>query len=97
MPGVREEKFTIRKNTVQYRLKTHSGMVEKILWLFALGLDASAVKEVCGEREITIRTWLWWIGMQGRKLLERFMVKLDLIHVQLNELWTNVKSSGQEL
>jgi hypothetical protein len=35
--------------------------------------------------------------MQGRKIHERLMVELELIHVQLDELWGNVKSSGQEL
>ena len=50
------KKSTIRKNTVLYRLKTHSGLVEKILWLLALGVDASAHEEVFSVREITIRT-----------------------------------------
>jgi IS1 family transposase len=35
--------------------------------------------------------------MQGKKLHERFMVELELIHVQLDELWGDVKNSGQEL
>jgi len=91
------KKFTIRKNTVLYRLKTVSGLVEKILWLLALGVEASALEEVFGVREITIRTWLCRSGMQVRKLHERFLVELDLIHVQLDELWTNVKYGGQDL
>jgi len=52
------KKFTARRNTVLYRLKSHSGLVEKILWLLALGVDASALEEVFGVREVTIRTWL---------------------------------------
>lgn len=91
------KKFTIRKNTVLYRLKTHSGVVEKILWLLALGVNASALEEVFGVREITIRTWLCRSGMQSRKLHERSMLELDLIHVQLDELWANVKCSGQDM
>jgi IS1 family transposase len=35
--------------------------------------------------------------MQGKKLHERMMVELELIHVQLDELWGNVKSKGREL
>jgi hypothetical protein len=31
------KKFTIRKHTILYRLKTHSETVEKILWLLAVG------------------------------------------------------------
>ena len=84
-------------NTILYRLKTHSGLVEKILWLLALGVDASALEEVFGVREITIRTWLCRSGMQGKKLHDRFMLELDLIHVQLDELWANVKPSSQDM
>ena len=62
------------------------GMVEKIMWLLAVGVDGSALEEVFGVREITIRSWLCRSGMQGRKLHERFVVELDLIHVQLDEL-----------
>ena len=91
------KKFTIRKTTLLYRLKTQSGMVEKIMWLLALGVDASALEEVFGVRENTIRTWLCQGGLQGRKLHERFMVELELIHVQLDELWGKVKSDGQEV
>jgi IS1 family transposase len=100
------KKFTSRKNTVLYRLKTQSGLVEKIMQLLALGVDASALEEVFGVREITIRTWLCRSGMQGKKLHERFMLELDLIHVQLDELhlalrtlavWANVKNSTQDM
>jgi IS1 family transposase len=48
-------------------------------------------------REITIRTWLCRGGMHGKKLNERFMAELDLIYVQLDELWANVKNSGQDM
>lgn len=65
-----QKKFTSRKNTVLYRLKNHSRLVEKIMWLLALGVDASALEEVFGVREIIIRTWLCRSGMQGKKLHE---------------------------
>ena len=39
-----------------------------------------------GVWEVTIRTWLCRSGMQGRKLHERLMAELVLIHVQLDEL-----------
>ena len=91
------KKFTSRRNTILYRLKTHSGLVEKIMWLLALGVDASALEEVFGVREITIRTWLCRSGMQGKKVHERFMLELELMHVQLDELWANVKRSTQDM
>ncbi len=67
------------------------------MWLLALGVDASALEEVFGVRENTIRTWLCRSGMQGKKLHERFIVELKLIHVQLDELWANVKSKGLDM
>lgn len=91
------KKFTARRNTILYWLKSHSGLIEKILWLLALGVDASALEEVFGVRDITIRTWLWRSGMQGKMLHERFMAELELIHVQLDELWANVKDHGQDM
>lgn len=59
------KKFTARRNTILYRLKSPSGLIEKILWLLALGVDVSALEEVFGVREITIRTWLCRSGLQG--------------------------------
>ena len=50
--------FSVRRNTIIYRLKTQSSLVEKILWLLAQGVEASALEEVFGVREITIRIWL---------------------------------------
>ena len=91
------KKFTSRRNTISYRLKTQSRLVEKIPWLLALGVDASALEEVFGVREITIRTWLCRSGIQSKKLHERFMLELELIHVQLDELWANMKRSNQDM
>jgi hypothetical protein len=77
---------------VLYRLKTHSGVVEKILWLLAVGVDGSVLEKMFRVREITIRAWLCRSGMQGR-----MMVELELVHIQLDELWGNVKKSGEEI
>lgn len=91
------KKFTARRNTLLYRLKSHSDLVEKVLWLLALGVDASALEEVFDVRETTIRTWLCRSGMQSRKLHDRLLVELTLIHVQLDELWANIKDKSQDL
>lgn len=64
------------------------------MWLMALGVDASTLEEVFKVSEITIRTWLCRSGMQGKKLHERFMLELDLIHVQLDELLTALNDFG---
>jgi len=35
--------------------------------------------------------------MQGKKFHEQVMIGVDLIHVQVDELWAKVKSSGQDM
>ena len=90
-------KFTSRKHTVLYRLKTHSKTVCTTLHLLALGVDASALEEVFGIRESTIRTWLSRSGDHSRKLHDRFFIALELFHIQLDELWASVKHAGQEI
>ena len=91
------QKFLARRNTILYRSKSHSGLIEKFLWLLALAVDASALEEVFGVWEITIRTWLCRSGMQGKKLHERFMAELELVYGQLDELWANVKDGSQHM
>ena len=91
------KKFTARRNTILYRLKSHSGVIEKILWLLAFGVDSLALEEVFGVREITILIWLCRSGLQGKKLHERFLAELELVHVQLDELWANVKNGSQDM
>jgi hypothetical protein len=84
------KKFTARRNTILYRLKSHSELIVKILWLLALGVDASELEEVFGVREITIRTWLCRSGMQGKKLNERFMTGLGTdAHAVGRGVWRN--------
>jgi hypothetical protein len=89
-------KFSARRNTVLYRLKTPSQVVSLILWLLALGVDLSSLEEAYGISESTLRTWLSRSGVQGQKLHQRFLRGLDLVHVQLDALWAEVKHAGHE-
>jgi IS1 family transposase len=91
------KKFTIRKHTLLYRLKTHSKIVRLALHFLAMGVDISALEEVMAIRESMLRTWLVRSGVQGRKLHERFFAGLELVHVQLDELWANVKQAEQSV
>ncbi|MFZ6029540.1 MAG: hypothetical protein ACOYYS_17645 [Chloroflexota bacterium] len=91
------KKFTVRRHTVLYRLKTLSTTVAKVLHLLVVGVDVSAIEEVFGIREMTLRTWLSRSGMHGEKLHQRFFASLELSHIQLDELWANVKQSKQDL
>ena len=92
-----KKKFTCRKHTVLYQLKTPSKFVSLSLKMTSLGMDPSAVEETLEIRESTIRTWLARSGAHSRKLHDRFFVALDLTHLQLDELWADVKQAGQDV
>jgi transposase-like protein len=79
--------FSRRRNTVLYRLKTPSEVVEKVMLLEAYGVETSVIEEVYQVRESTIRTWLARGGEHRRKLHDHFFHDLLLDHVQLDELW----------
>jgi hypothetical protein len=90
-----ESKFTIRKHTLLYRLKTLSKIIFMAMSLLVLGIDTSALQEAMGIPESTLRTWLTCSGEQSQKLHERFFQNLSLGHIQLDELWAKVKEKEQ--
>ena len=90
-------KFTIRKHTLLYRLKTLSRIIFMAMSLLVLGIDTSALQEALGIQESTLRTWLTRSGAQSRKLHEHFFQNLSLAHIQLDELWANVKEMEQAM
>ena len=63
--------------------------------LLMLGIDTSALQEDMGIQESTLHTWLTRCRAQSRKLHERFFQALNLGHIQLDELWVNVKQAQQ--
>ncbi len=92
-----ESKFTIRKHTLLYRLKTLSKIIFIAMSLLVLGIDTSALQEALGIQESTLRTWLTRSGTQSRKLHERFFQNLSLAHIQLDELWAKLKEKEQAI
>lgn len=91
------KKFTLRRDTVLYRLKSHSERVALALALLAEGMDVSALERVTGIKEGTLRTWLTRAGMHAEKLHTRFFQELIYAHIQLDELWANLDRKGQEM
>ena len=51
------KKFTVRRDTILYRLKSHSEKVAQVLALMAEGVDVSTLERVLGIGEGTLRTW----------------------------------------
>jgi hypothetical protein len=92
-----ESKFTIRKHTLLYWLKTLSKTIFMAMSLLVLGIDSSALQEALGIQESTLRTWLTRSGAQSWKLHERFFKDLALAHIQLDELWAKLKEKEQAI
>ena len=80
-----------------YRLKTSSTKVALILALMAEGVDVSALERVFEIKEGTLRTWLTQAGQQADKVHRHFFHHLILHHIQLDELWANVRQGSQEM
>jgi hypothetical protein len=83
------------RGTALYRLKTSSTSVALILALMADGVDVSALERVFGIREGTLRTWLTLVGRQAGKVHRHFFHHLILHHLQLDELWTQVRQGSR--
>jgi IS1 family transposase len=90
-------KFTVRRHTVLYRLKTRSGRVAEALTFLAEGVDVSVLERVGQIGEGTLRTWLTRAGLQAEKVQEHFFGGLRFEHIQLDELWANVRRESQEV
>jgi hypothetical protein len=91
------KKFTVRRDTVLHRLKSHSEKVALALALLAEGMDVSALERVTGIKEGTLRTWLTRAGMHAEKMHTLFFQELTYGHIQLDELWANLDRKGQEM
>ena len=86
-----KKKFSVRRDTVLYRLKTHSEKVAGALGCLAEGMDVSALERVTGIGEGTLRTWLARSGSHAEKLHAVFFQELIFSHIQLDELWASVR------
>ena len=90
-------KFTVRRHTVLYCLKTHSTRVAEFLTFLAEGVDASELERIWQIGEGTLRTLLTRAGLHAKKVYEHFFRGLRFEHIQLDELWANVRRESQEV
>jgi transposase-like protein len=89
--------FTARRHTPLYRLKTPSHQIAMVLTALAEGLDPSAAERIFGYRQATITTWLTRAGRHAESLHERSFRNLHILHLQLDELRTRLRSATQVL
>jgi hypothetical protein len=90
-------KFTVRRHRVLYRLETRSGRVAEALTFLAEGMDASVLERVWGIGEGILGSWLTRAGLHAANLHEHFFQGLSFSHIQLDELWANVRQESQEV
>jgi hypothetical protein len=74
-------KFTVRRHTVLYRLKTQSARVSEALTFLAGGVDVSVLERVWRIGEGTLRTWLTRAGLHAEKLHAHFFRGLRFDHI----------------
>ena len=84
-------KFTVRRHTVLYRLKTRSARVAEALAFLVEGVDVSVLERTWGIGEGTLHTWLTRAGVHAAKFHEHFFQRLKFQHLQLDELWANAR------
>lgn len=90
-------KFSARRHTALYRLKTTAARVGIVLAAVAEGLSIGAAVRVFGHAEGTITTWLTRAGMHSERLHSYLFRNLTLPHIQLDELRTTLRNKGQEV
>ncbi len=90
-------KFSARRDTALYRLRTPAGIVGLALALLAEGCGLDGLQRVLGIREATLRLWLTRAGLQAQALHDHFSHDLKLAHLQLDELFTSARQTGHDL
>jgi IS1 family transposase len=63
----------------------------------AEGVDVSTLERVMGIGEGTLRTWLTRAGVHAEKLHDSIFQELIFRHIQLDELWANVRHKAQDV
>jgi len=90
-------RFTDRRNTPLYRLKTASVQVAQALTALAEGVDLSAMTRIFPFHHTTFSRWLARAGAHGRGLHEETFHDFICVHLQLDELTTRVKKNGERV
>lgn len=90
-------KFSDRRNTPMYRLKTASKKVAQVMIAMAEGVDLSAATRIFNYHHTTISRWLARGGQHGQQLHQHKFRDFICDHLQLDELTTRVKSHNERV
>ena len=84
-------RFSARRHTPLYRLKTPSRRVAEVLTAMAEGVDTAAGSRIFNHHPKTITHWVQRGGQHGQRLHEHFFRQIRSGHFQVDELVTKVR------
>ncbi len=90
-------KFSDRRNTPMYRLKSASPFVAQVMTALAEGVDLSAATRIFDYHHTTVSRWLARSGQHSQKLHEHIFRDFICDHLQLDELTTRVKQTSDRV
>jgi IS1 family transposase len=91
------KRFSSRRGTALYRLRTPAAHVALVLLAVNLGLTLADAQLLFGHSEVTIRLWLTRAGQHAEKVHAHFFQNLTLGHLQLDELFTTLRDKAHDL
>jgi hypothetical protein len=91
------KRFSSRRDTALYRLRTPAARVALVLLAVNLGLTIADAQLLFGHSEVTIRLWLTRAGQHAEKVHAYFFRNLHLGHLQLDELFTTLRDKAHDL
>ncbi len=80
------QRFSSRRGTALYRLRTPATQVAQALLVINLGLSIADTAWFFHHSEVTLRLWVSRAGRHAEKVHVHFFQNLTLGHVQLDEL-----------
>ena len=90
-------RFSSRRGTALYRLRTPATQVAQVLLAVNLGLSIADTVWLFQHSEVTVRLWLSRAGQHAEKVHAHFFQNLTLGHLQLDELFTTLRNKAHDL
>jgi IS1 family transposase/transposase-like protein len=90
-------RFSSRRGTALYRLRTPAAKVAQVLLAINLGLTLADAAWLLQLSEVTIRLWLTRAGRHAHQIHAHFFQRLTLGHLQLDELFTTLRDKAHDL
>lgn len=91
------QRFSSRRGTALYRLRTPAAHVALVLLAVHLGLTIADAQLLFGHSKVTIRLWLSRAGRHAEQVHAHFFRNLHLGHLQLDELFTTLRDKAHNL